>query len=192
MAEFVDAGKNGRYLVEDALNIEVFAIAQSLASDQFSVYHGAKSSIIASLIQTTDTRKIQLHRSGCMIELSMLLQKEQPSWVQTIAEFFKFLFNVIMDISSLFNRYDVIMDRYFEGSLKEETREDRGSGTGLIVTFDDCFEIPTNFISKFQSNVTNKTNLWQINFSPIMKANSQYALHMMIPLLVIVSCFVRN
>ena len=59
MTKFVDAGKN-RYLVEDVLNTEVFGIAQSLASDQFSPYHGTKSSIIASLIQTTDTRKIQL------------------------------------------------------------------------------------------------------------------------------------
>ena len=47
----------------------------------------------------------------------------------------------------------------FEGSLKEGTREDCGSGTGLIVTFDDCSEIPPNLISKFLSNVTNKTNL---------------------------------
>ena len=77
-----------------------------------------------------------------MIELSTLLQKKQPSWVQTFNDFSKFLYNTIMDISSLFNRCDVIIDQYFEGSLKEGTREDRGSGTGLIVTFDDCFEIP--------------------------------------------------
>ena len=63
-----------------------------------------------------------------------------------------------MDISSLFDRCNVIMDRYFEGSLKERT-EDRESGTGFIVTFDDYSEIPPNFFSKFLSNVTNKTNL---------------------------------
>ena len=64
-----------------------------------------------------------------------------------------------MDISSLFNRCDFITNRYFEGSLKEGTRGGCGSGTGLIVTFDDCSEIPPNFVSKFLSNVTNKTNL---------------------------------
>ena len=58
MTKFVDAGKNRRYLVEDALKMDAFGIAQSLASDQFSLYHSAKSSMIASLIQTTDTRKI--------------------------------------------------------------------------------------------------------------------------------------
>ena len=64
-----------------------------------------------------------------------------------------------MDIFSLFNSCDVITDRYFEGSLKEGTREDRGSGTGLIATSDDCSEISPNVISKFLSNITNKTIL---------------------------------
>ena len=50
-------------------------------------------------------------------------------------------------------------DQYFEGSLKEATREDRRSGAGFNVKFDDCSEIPPNFISKFLSNVTNETNL---------------------------------
>ena len=63
-----------------------------------------------------------------------------------------------MDISSLFNRCNVITDRYFERSSKERTREGRGSGTGLIVTLDDCSEIPPNFISKFLSNVLNKAD----------------------------------
>ena len=53
MTKFVNAGKIRRCLVEDALNTEVFGIAQLLASDQFSLYHGTKSSITASLIQTT-------------------------------------------------------------------------------------------------------------------------------------------
>ena len=94
MTKFVDGGKNRRYLVEDALNTWIF---------------GKIFSIIASLIQTTDTRKIQLGTSG-MIKLSMLLQKKQSSWVQTYADFSKFLYNENMDISSLFNRCEVIMD----------------------------------------------------------------------------------
>ena len=67
MTQFVETGKNRRYLVEDALNMEVFGIAQSLASDLFCLYHGTKSSIIASLIQKIDTRKIQTDASECMI-----------------------------------------------------------------------------------------------------------------------------
>ena len=130
VTKFVDTGKNRSYLVEDALNTEVFGIAQPLASDQFYLHYGTKSSIIAILIQTTDTRKIQSDKKGCVIELFLLLRKKQPSWLQTFADFSKFLYDEIMDISSLFNRCDVIKDRYFEGSLKEGTREDHGSGTG--------------------------------------------------------------
>ena len=37
MTKFVDAGKNRRYPVEDVLKTDVFGIAQSLASDQFSL-----------------------------------------------------------------------------------------------------------------------------------------------------------
>ena len=82
MAKFLHFGKNRRYLVEDALKTEVFGIAQSLASDQSSLCHGTKCSITAILIQTTVTRKIQPVASGCMIKLSALLHKKQPSWVK--------------------------------------------------------------------------------------------------------------
>ena len=134
MTKFVDAGKNRRYLVEKALNMEVFGIAQSLASGEFSLYYGKKSSIIAGLIQTTCTRKIQPDTSGSVIELSTLLPKKQPS-VQTLADFSKFGNNEIMD-----SRCDVIMDQYFGESLKEGTREDCGYRTGVIVTFDDFWD----------------------------------------------------
>ena len=103
------------YLVENALNTEDFGTAQSLASGQFCLYHGTISSLTA-LTQTRDTRKIQLDASGCVIKLSMLLQKKQPVWGQTFADFSKFLHNEIMDISSLFNRCYGIMDQYFERS----------------------------------------------------------------------------
>ena len=49
-----------------------------------------------------------------------------------------------MDISSLFNKCDIISDQYFEGSLKERAREDHGPGTGHVITFHNCFEIPPN------------------------------------------------
>ena len=145
--------------MEDALNMKVFGIAQSLESDQLPLYHGTKSSIIASLIQTTDTRKIQPDTSGCMIELSILFQKTQPSRMQTYADSLKFFYRDIMEISSWFIRCDVITDRNFEGSLKEGTRENRRSKTGLIFTFDNCSEVLPNFIRKFLSNFINKTNL---------------------------------
>ena len=81
MTKVIDADKNRTYLVEDALNTEAFRVAQTLAKDQFSLYHGVKSSIIASLIQASATRKTQPNIWVCGIELSMLLRKKQPSWL---------------------------------------------------------------------------------------------------------------
>ena len=82
----------------------------------------------------------------------MFLRKKQPSWVQASVDFSKFRYDKIMDISSLFNRCHVVTDSYFEGSLKEETREDRRSHRHI----DDCSEIPPNFISKFLSKLQTK------------------------------------
>ena len=113
----------------------------------------AKSSIIASLIQTTDTRKIPpVYKWLC--DRAFHASSEEAVIVVS-----KFPYNEIMDISFLFNRCDVITDQYFEGSLKEETRGNHGSGRGLLVTFDNCSDISPNFICKFLSTVTNKTNL---------------------------------
>ena len=62
-------------------------------------------------------------------------------------------------MSSLFNRCDDITDQYFDENLKEGTKKDCGSEKGLVITSDDCSEVPPNFIRKFLSNVENKTNL---------------------------------
>ena len=63
-----------------------------------------------------------------------------------------------MDIYSSFRKCDIITNQYFERTLKEGTREDHGFETGLIITFDGCFEIPPKFIRKFLTNVTNQSN----------------------------------
>ena len=75
---FVATDKNRMYLLENVLNTEIFRVAQTLASDQYSLYHGTESSVKTGLIQTIGVRKIQPDSSGCMIELSMLLQNKQP------------------------------------------------------------------------------------------------------------------
>ena len=74
MTKLVEAGKSWRYLVEDILNIEWFGIAQSMANDQFSLYHGTKSSVVEGLLHTNDSQEIQSETSGCVIELSMLFR----------------------------------------------------------------------------------------------------------------------
>ena len=160
MAKFIEAGKNRRHLIENVLNTEVFGICQSLAQDQYSLYHGTKSNVISCLVHTYEEVHVPSDAmSGCVIELSMLLRKNLPAWVHTFADYSKFLYDQIMDISSSFKRCDVVIDQYFDNSLKEGTRKGRGSDKGLVIKFDDMTHIPSNFLSKFLTNSINKTNL---------------------------------
>ena len=158
MAKFVDAAKQRQDKVNEVLNTEIFGIAQSLAKDQFNLYHGTKSCIM-SIVDVIDTQPTPTNDSGCVIELSMLLRKKLPTSVQTFADYARFLYDEIMDISHQYQRCDVVSDRYFEGSLKEGTRENRGSGTGLVIPFSDLTRLPSQFQSAFLTNATNKTNL---------------------------------
>ena len=76
--------------------------------------------------------------------------------MQTFADFSKFLYNDIMDISSSFNNLRRYYGSIFWGKFKRRNRIvdlEQGSSWHLII------EIPPNFIRKFLSNVTNKTNL---------------------------------
>ena len=57
-----------------------------------------------------------------------------------------------------YSRFDILTDRYFSESLKEEVRDNRYSN-GLIFTFNDSTAFPTNIETDFLTNVTNKTNL---------------------------------
>ena len=57
-----------------------------------------------------------------------------------------------------YSRFDILTDRYFSESLKEEVRDNRYSN-GLIFTFNDSTAFPTNIETYFLTNVTNKTNL---------------------------------
>ena len=101
MTKFADAGKNRRYLVKVTLNTEVFGIAQPLGVIYTMI---AKSSIITSLIQTTENRKIQpVYKWLC----DRAFHASSEEAIKVVS---KFLYNEIMDISSLFNRCDVITD----------------------------------------------------------------------------------
>ena len=54
--------------------------------------------------------------------------------------------------------YDVVVDRYFEGSLKEVVRKDYGSDGSKLI-FDATTVIPKNFSMCFLANSSNKNRL---------------------------------
>ena len=109
MDKLKDLAKLRRSAVEDALNTEVFGIAQSLTKDQFSLYHGTKSHVVnpSASIQTAFPET----KCGIVVELSMFFRKKRPTWVLSFSDFAKFLYCYIMDLSKQFRRCDVVIDR---------------------------------------------------------------------------------
>ena len=158
MGILVEAAKERRQKIENALSTEVFGITQSLAKDQYSLYHGTKSHIM-NPFSTTSRPNFVRDKSGVVIELSMFFRKTKPTWVHTFSDFAKFLYNEIMKLAAPFSRCDVIADRYFKGSLKDGVKAGHNKETGIVIPYNDETPIPSNFQMKFLSNKVNKRNL---------------------------------
>ena len=64
-----------------------------------------------------------------------------------------------MPLNTPLKRLDIVANRYFQHSLKENTRESRGIGSEF--KFDDNTKLPPNFQSDFLKNGENKDELYQ-------------------------------
>ena len=62
-----------------------------------------------------------------------------------------------MNLSDGYDRVDVVCDRYFERSVKSQTRNERGQGAVLI--FNDETQFPANFAEIILKNDNNKESL---------------------------------
>ena len=100
------------------------------------------------MIETTDKDTLRQDTSSCVIELSMPFRQKQPKWVQTLADFSKFWCDDGMVIATTCQRCDVIIDHYFERSLKEGTGDSHSK----------LEDLPIHSVKKFLTNNTNKTN----------------------------------
>ena len=64
-----------------------------------------------------------------------------------------------MIMSKNYERYEIVADRYFEGSLKERTRNNRGGEGGSKLNFNAESLMPKDFSNNFLGNSKNKENL---------------------------------
>ena len=63
----------------------------------------------------------------------------------------------IMGLSKGFTRIDIVGDQYFDHSMKEQIRKDRGTGTRKL--FEDNTKFPKNLREDFLRNSQNKEDL---------------------------------
>ena len=134
----------------------IFGVAQSIATDDTSLYHGTKSEI-KKRFPPCPSPLIGVEQSSIVVELSPFIHTQAEKAVDDFNDFAVLMYYRIMDIGYKFHRIDVVCDQYFKDSLKEQTRKNRGIGTRHAIA--DDAPIPYNFKESFLHNSENKNDL---------------------------------
>ena len=97
-----------------------------------------------------------MQTSAIIIELSPVVFRQADKPVNNFNDF-AVLSTIIMGVAQSYQRIDVVCDRYFQDSLKEQPRRLRGVGT--MFEFSDDTPFPANFSDDFLHNSQNKNML---------------------------------
>ena len=146
------------YRPEPALKLfegELCGYPACLAEDEKSLYHGTKSDMQKRL-ETCSAPIIATESSIIVLEFSPLIHRLAEKPAKTFHDFAVMVYFSIMYISREYQRVDVVCDRYFTHSLKEQTRLQRGIGTRH--EFTDDTPMPNNF-RDFLHNSDNTNSL---------------------------------
>lgn len=122
------------------------------------MYHGTKSDMIRkfedfvqpSLEPTTS-------KSAIIIDMAHLIHAKTFADLETFGDFASSLYFQVSIIGENFDRWDLCFDRYFEDSLKAETRRQRGSGCRYAFTEES--PLPNKMQESFLKNDENKNKL---------------------------------
>ena len=92
-----------------------------------------------------------------IIELSPVVFRQADKPINHFNDSGVPIYNHMMDVAQSYQRIDVLCDRYFQDSLKEQTRRLRGVGT--MFEFCDDTPFPINFRDDFLHTSQNKNML---------------------------------
>ena len=130
--------EHGPELAEIIFKYEIVGVAQSLASTSDTAYHGKKFDIIKrpppfSLLYLPNKES----NAAIITKMSPVIRAKCAS-VTSDVDYFSNLavvvFLHVQTLTSCFDRVDLAFDRYFEQSLKEDTRKGRGMGSRFVFT----------------------------------------------------------
>ena len=98
------------------------------------------------------------NHNAIIFDLSAIVRSKSKSNCLAFDDFANYIYRIIMLMSKNYQRCEIVADRYFEGSLKEGTRNNRGArGSKLIFNGESL--MPKDFSSNFLANSENKENL---------------------------------
>ena len=148
-------------MAEKLFEHEILNVPQSLSTDGVSLYHGSKSDI-AKRLQTYSQETIPGREcnSAIVIEMSPIIRAKafSSSGAECFSDFAVLLYYEVMKLASSHERIDVVFDRYFDKSLKEGTRKNRGAGSRFVFEGDET-PIPNNMAEGFMKCSENKNDL---------------------------------
>lgn len=120
---------------------ELYEVAQSISASQTTLYHSRKSQLLQRFAKAITLPLInESIPSAIIIELSAIIQIKGSSDAESFHDFAVIIFYYIMELSKGFSRIDIVADQYFDHSVKEQTRNNRGVGTRK--QFEDTTKIP--------------------------------------------------
>ena len=143
----------------ELLKTDLFDVVQSIAENADSLYHSSKFDRLKrfptrNYERATDSKTDD---SAIIIDFSLFTKSHAINENATSLEFADSLRKRILNESSSCLRCDVIADRYFKNSLKQNIRSIRGLGSRKH--FNDETKIPGDFRSNFLRNSDNENNL---------------------------------
>ena len=119
-------------LAQTVFEHEILNFQQSLATNSVKMYHGTKSDLTKRFSAFCNPQlPFKECKSAIVIEMSPLIRANFSN-VTNVACFLDLatlLYFYMQKISANFGRIDLVFDRYFQKSLKSETRTGRGSGS---------------------------------------------------------------
>ena len=137
---------------------EIMNIPHSLTPDGVSLYHGNKADI-AKRLNSEELLPEQDGKSAIILEMSPIIRAASCSTgIENFSDFAVIIYHHVAKLSHGYDRVDLIFDRYFQESLKEGTRNDRGSGS-MFVFEGDHTPIPNNMEQTFMKESKNKDKL---------------------------------
>ena len=135
--------------------IELYGVAQSIATNSEALYHSIKSDILKKItsFKEYDFQEI----AAVVVDISPILKGLDTMNCNTFNDLARVLYDKICFLFGNFQRVDLIFDQYFKKSLKENIRDERGIGSRLL--FDETTKLQSRFNLDFLKNNANKDDL---------------------------------